>query len=107
MKRKNNEYEDALTVDEILSLHQEKRTALKSVRIGIAMVAIQASLLGVMVVSTSSPAHMASHWVVPLLAINVLFFLLSACCIAYPLIRIHRLDQKIRTRRDFLKTLGC
>ena len=106
MKRKHNEYEDALIVEEILSFHQEKRTALKSVRTGIAMLAVQVSFMGLMVILPAFRADMASHWIVPLVAVNLLFFLLSACCVVYPLIRIRRLDQKIskfEQVRTFLK----
>ncbi len=95
MKAKHNEYEDSLIVGEIQTFLQEKRTALKSVRTGIAMVVGQGSLLGLMVVFFQSHADMANHWVVPLLAVNLLFFFVSAYCIVYPLMRIHRLDQKI------------
>ena len=95
MKIKHNEYEEALIVEEILSFHQEKRTALKIVRTGIAMVAVQLSLLGMMGISPATRAEMVRHWGAPLLALNLVFFLLSVCCVVYPLIRIHRLDQKI------------
>jgi len=76
------------------------------VRTGIAMVAVQVSLLGLMVILFKSRADRASHWVVALVAVNLLFFFLSASCVVYPLIRIHRLDQKlskIEQERTFSK----
>ena len=95
MKRNYNGYEDSIIVAEIETLHHEKRTALKFVRTGIAMITVQVSLLGLMAIPILPHAYLVKHWIVPLSAVNLIFFLLSAYCVVYPLIRIHRLDQKI------------
>ncbi len=97
MKREPNNDEETLKVEEILTFHQEKRTALKSVRMGIAMVVVQASLFALMEVPLVLQSSMASHRLFLLLAVNLLFFLLSLGCIVFALIRIHRLDRKIST----------
>jgi hypothetical protein len=95
MKRKYNENDDSIIVAEIQTLHHEKRTALKFVRTGIAMITIQVSLLGLMAIPLSSHADSVQYRIVPLSAVNLIFFLLSAYCVVYPLIHIHCLDQKI------------
>lgn len=96
MKKKHAEDEEALIVEEILSFHQEKRNALKTIRIGIAMVAAQLSLLSVLMTTTAYPAYIQSrHWVIPFVALNALFFGLTLATIVVPLIRIRRLDQNI------------
>ena len=95
MKRNYNENEDSIIVAEIQTLHHEKRTALRFVRTCIAMITIQVSLLGLMAFHLSPHADLVLHRIVPLTAVNLIFFLLSAYCVVYPLIRIHRLDQKI------------
>ena len=51
-------------LEEIRSYHQEKRTALNSVRIRIAMVTVQLSLLGLMAIARATRNDMASHPVV-------------------------------------------
>ena len=95
MKRKYNEYEDSIIVAEIQTLHHEKRTALRFVRTGIAMITVQVSLLGLMAIPLRPRADSVQHWIVPLLAVNLIFFLVSAYWVVSPLIRIHCLDQKI------------
>jgi hypothetical protein len=46
MKTEHSDDENTLALEGILSFHQEKRTALRAIRIGISMIAGQATLLG-------------------------------------------------------------
>ena len=80
----------------MLSFHQEKRTALKTLRIGIGLVAAQASLVGLLFATSTYSVYIRSrHWETPLVALNLLFFCLAAVCIVLPVIRIYRLDYNI------------
>ena len=96
MKTQHNEDEDTLLTEQILSFHQEKRTSLRLIRIGLSMVAAQASLLGVMFATSAYDAYIRTrHWMVPFLVLNLLFFATGAGLIVQSMIHIHRLDHKI------------
>ena len=96
MKTEHGEDEASLIVEVILSLHQEKRTALKAIRVGITMVAAQASLLGMMITTSAYHTYIqARHWTMPFTAFNMLFSVMALGLIVEPLVRIHRLNRKI------------
>jgi hypothetical protein len=96
MNREHHDNENTLLVEEILSFHQEKRTALKTLRIGIGLVAAQASLAGLLFATSAYSVYIrARHWEAPLVILNLLIFCLAAACILIPVIRIYRLDHNI------------
>jgi hypothetical protein len=96
MKAEHREDENTLIMGGILSFHQEKRTALRAIRIGISMAAAQVSLLGLMKVSSAFYIYIRTrHWTVPFVMLNSVFFGLTVFFLIVSLIRIHRLDRKI------------
>ena len=96
MEKKYGEDEDALIVEEIQSFFQEKRTALKAVRMGIAVILAQISAVGFLVTSFRNHALLqAMHWVDILIVLGVILLGTAIYLFVYPLIRIHRLNRKI------------
>lgn len=96
MEKKYGEDEDALIVEEIQSFFQEKRTALKAVRMGIAVILVLISAVGFLVTSFRNHALLqAMHWVDILIVLGVILLGTASYLFVYPLIRIHRLNQKI------------
>jgi hypothetical protein len=96
MEKKYGEDEDALIVEEIQSFFQEKRTALKAVRMGIAVILAQISAVGLLVTSFRNHAlPQAMHWVDILIVFGVILLGTAIYLFVYPLIRIHRLNRKI------------
>jgi hypothetical protein len=96
MNKNYREDEDALIVEEIQSFLQEKRTALKAIRIGIAGILAQISAVGFL--ATAFRDHdliQAMHWMDILLVLGVILVSTTIYLVVYPLIRIHRLNRKI------------
>jgi membrane protein YdbS with pleckstrin-like domain len=96
MEKKYREDEDALIVEEIQSFLQEKRTALKAIRMGIAVILVQISAVGFLATAFRNHAYMqAMHWVDILVVLGVILLGTAIYLFVYPLIRIHRLNHKI------------
>jgi len=96
MKRNYTEEKDALIVEEIQSFLQEKRTALKAIRMGIAVILAQISVVGFLVTAFRHHAFIqAMHWMDILVVLGVILLGTAIYLFAYPLIRIHRLNRKI------------
>ena len=96
MKKNYSEDEDALIVEEIQSFLQEKRTALKAIRMGIAVILAQLSAVGFLVTAFRHHAVVqAMHWVDILVMLGVILLGTAIYLLAYPLIRIRRLNRKI------------
>jgi membrane protein YdbS with pleckstrin-like domain len=90
------EDEDALIVEEIHSFLQEKRTALKAIRIGIAVILVEISAVGFLATIFRNHALIqAMHWVDIFIVLAVIFMGTAIYLFVYPLIRINRLNQKI------------
>ncbi len=96
MKKKYSEDEDALIVEEIQAFLQEKRTALKAIRMGIAVILAQLSAVGFLVTAFRHHAIIqAMHWVDILVVLGVILLGTAIYLFVYPLIRIRRLNRKI------------
>jgi len=96
VKRNYREDEDTLMVEEIQSFLQEKRTALKAIRIGIAVILVEISAVGFLATVFRNHALIqAMHWVDILVVLAVIFLGTAIYLFVYPLIRIHRLNHKI------------
>lgn len=96
MKRNYREDEDTLIIEEIQSFLQEKRTALKAIRIGIAVILVEISAVGFLATVFRNHALIqAMHWVDILVVLAVIFLGTAIYLFVYPLIRIHRLNHKI------------
>lgn len=95
-------------VEELLSLLQEKRTALKAIRIGLAIIVTQTSLLGFL---TAVPTYLAfiqtGYWMILFVALNLLLTGLAAYFLVVPLLHLHRLNQRIRRFKQKHHQLGC
>jgi hypothetical protein len=90
------EDEDALIVEEIHSFLQGKRTALKAIRIGIAVILVEISAVGFLATIFRNHALIqAMHWVDIFIVLAVIFMGTAIYLFVYPLIRINRLNQKI------------
>ena len=100
--------EDSVVLEEILSLLQEKRTALKAIRIGLATIVTQISLLGFLI---AAPAYQAfiqvRHWIILFAALNSILVGLAAYLLVGPLIHMHRLNQNILKFKQKHRQLGC
>jgi len=96
MKKNYRDDEDALIVEEIQSFLQEKRTALKAIRMGIAVILVQISAVGFLVTAFRHHAIIqAMRWVDILVVLAVILLGTAIYLFVYPLIRIHRLNHKI------------
>ena len=90
------EDEDAVIVEGIQVLLQEKRTALKAIRMGIAVILAQISAVGFLVTAFRNHALVqAMHWMDILVFFGVILLGTAIYLVVYPLIRIHRLNRKI------------
>ena len=96
MNNKYSEDEDALIVEEMQSFLQEKRTALKTIRIGIAVIVAQISLIGFLFSAFRSHAIVqARDWMGILTALGVVLLGAVIYLFIIPLIRIRRMNRKI------------
>jgi membrane protein YdbS with pleckstrin-like domain len=96
VKRNYREDEDTLIIEEIQSFLQEKRTALKAIRIGIAVILVEISAVGFLATVFRNHALIqAMHWVDILVVLAVIFLGTAIYLFVYPPIRIYRLHHKI------------
>ncbi len=85
-----------MVVEEIQSLHQEKRTALKAIRMGVAVILAQISAIGFLATAFRNHAFFQAMPYKGALAVLAVFLLgISIYLVVYPLIRIRRLNRKI------------
>jgi len=96
MEKKYNEDLDNLIVEEILVLLQEKRTALRMVRIGISAVIALISILGLLIATSRYYKWMeVMHLWIPFVLLYLVVLGIAGYFIFGSLIHIHRLDRQI------------
>ena len=99
------EDQDALIVDELLVFLQEKRTALATIRIGLAIFIAQIAILGFLIATSRFYAWMeVLHLVIPFILLNIVALGLAAYFIIHSMIQIHHIDrQMIRYKKTHSK----
>jgi uncharacterized membrane protein len=96
MERKPNEDEGNLIVEEILYFLQEKRTALRMIRIGISAIIAQISILGFLIATSKYYEWMeVMHLWIPFALLNLIVLGIAVYFIFGSLVRIHQLDRQI------------
>jgi len=87
---------DTLTLNEVQLLLAEKRTALSTLRTGIAIFAFPLSVLSVLI-ATSKSYNIAEvlHWMIPLLLLNLGLITLAIYLIVIAIRRIRHYDRLI------------
>jgi len=87
---------DMLILNEVQLLLSEKRTALSSLRTGIAIFAFPLSVLSVLIATSRSyePGEVM-HWLIPLVLINIGLIALGIYLIVHAFRRIHHYDRMI------------
>jgi hypothetical protein len=96
MKKNCREEEDALMVEEIQSLHQEKRTALRIIRIGIGVFMAQVAAAGYALRAFRHHDFAQSVYLTDILGVICIFILIITIGLMVgSLIRIRSLDRKI------------
>lgn len=87
---------DAMALNEVQLLLSEKRTALSSMRTGIAIFAFPLSVLSILIATSRSyNAGEVLHWLIPLVALNVALIALGVYLIFHSFRRIHHYDRVI------------
>jgi uncharacterized membrane protein len=99
---------DSIVVEEILSLLQEKRTVLKAIRIGLAIIVAQTSLLGFLM---AVPAYRAfirvGYGMILFAALNLILASFAVYFLVVPLLHMYRLNRKILRFKRMHHRLGC
>lgn len=89
--------DDAMVLNTMQLLLAEKRTALSSLRTGIAIFAFPLSVLSVLIATSRSyEATHVLHWLIPLLAINLGLCVLAVYLVVRSIRKIRHYDQVIR-----------
>src|SRR5882672_10126194 len=87
---------DMMTLNEVQLVLAEKRTALSTLRTGIAIFAFPLSVLSVLIATSRSyEPHEVLHWLVPLLVINAGLVALGVYLIVVAIRRIRHYDRLI------------
>lgn len=87
---------DNAVYNEVQLLLAEKRTALSTMRTGIAVFAFPLSVLSVLIATSRAyQVGEVMHWLVPLLAINLGLIALGIYLVTLAVFRIHRYDKLI------------
>ena len=87
---------DNIIVEEILLLLQEKRTALRMVRIGISAIIAQITILSFLIATSKYYEWMeVMHLWIPFALLNLVVLGIAGYFIFGSLIHIHRLDRQI------------
>jgi len=85
---------DTTTFNEVQLLLAEKRTALSTLRTGIAIFAFPLSVLSVLIATSKNYVlGEVIHWLIPLLLLNVGMVALGTYLVYRAIKRIHRYDQ--------------
>lgn len=85
-----------VTLNEVQLLLAEKRTALATLRTGIALFAFPLSVLSVLIATSKSyELGEVLHWLVPLLILNIGLVVLGVYLVAKAIGRVRRHDRKI------------
>ena len=96
MEKKYNEDVDCLIVEEILVLLQEKRTALRMVRIGISAVIAEITILGLLIATSRYYKWMGiMHLWIPFVLLNLIVLAIAVYFIFGSLVHIHHLDRQV------------
>ncbi|MGE5259215.1 MAG: hypothetical protein ACM3KE_21265 [Hyphomicrobiales bacterium] len=96
MNSNYSENEDVLIIEELQCFLQEKRTALKAIRMGIAIILAQASAVGFLVTTFRNHALIqALRWIDILVVLGVILAATAIYLVVGPLIRIRRINRKI------------
>src|SRR5437667_7907352 len=97
MNPKKQEGIDSVIFGEIQLILAEKRTALSSLRTGIAIFALPLSVLSVLVATSKyyDPARVL-HFLLPLLALNAALVVLGCYLIVHSILRIRHYERLIK-----------
>lgn len=96
MEKKYVDDENNIIVEEMLVFLQEKRTALRMVRIGISAVIAQISILGFLIATSKYYEWMeVMHLWIPFALLNLVVLGIAGYLIFGSLIRIHHLDHQM------------
>ncbi|MEW6673355.1 MAG: hypothetical protein AB1427_16760 [Thermodesulfobacteriota bacterium] len=88
---------NAIIINEAQLILAEKRTSLAAVRTGIAVIALPLSLVSLLIATSRFyDAFHVLHWLIPLMALNVVLVFLGAYLIIRSLVRIHHYDRLIK-----------
>jgi hypothetical protein len=100
--------QEVIVIERMLSLLQEKRTDLKTIRVGIALFLAQLSILGFLAVRLKSrlTALPVPHAAVLLALANAVVFLAALGLIIRPLVRLRRVNSEITRSKSSLCALG-
>ena len=86
-----------LAYDQIQLILAEKRTALSTMRTGIAVFALPISAFSVLIVASKYyDASQVLHWLLPLIALNLGLIILGSYLITLAVWRIRRHDRRIQ-----------
>jgi hypothetical protein len=96
MVDKDDVDKDSLIVGELLAFHQEKRTALAMIRIGIASLIAQLSVLSLLIATSKYYEWMeVVHLVIPFVLLNLFVFGIAGYLIVRSILTIHKVDRRI------------
>ena len=98
---------DSFTLNEVQLLLAEKRTALATLRTGIAIFAFPLSVLSVLI-TTSKMYHWNEvlQWLIPLLLLNVALVVLAVYLIVRAIRRFRHIDERIEEFKKRSKQLA-
>ena len=100
---------EMLVMQELQLLLAEKRTALSTLRTGIAIFAFPLSVLSVLIATSKSyDLHEVLHWMIPLLLLNLALSALAVYLIVHALKRLrhyNRLIAEYKRQHDRLNKL--
>jgi len=87
---------DTMTMGEVQLLLAEKRTALATLRTGLAIFAFPLGVLSVLIATSQSyKVHEVLHWMIPLLLLNLGLIALAVYLLVRSIQRIHHCDRLI------------
>lgn len=96
MVDKDDVDKDSLILGELLAFHQEKRTALAMIRIGIASLIAQLSVLSLLIATSKYYEWMeVVHLVIPFVLLNLFVFGIAGYLILRSIVTIHQVDRRI------------
>jgi hypothetical protein len=102
MEDKYSVKKEDLILDILLTLHQEKRTALVMIRIGIATFIAQIAILGFLIATSKFYQWVeVMHLVIPFILLNLIVFGIASYLIFRSILKINQLDRRILRYYEF------
>jgi len=101
------EHSDAIAISEAQLVLAEKRTALATLRVGIAVIALPMTIVSFLIATSKHyEAFHVLHFLVPLVALNIILLVFGTVLIVRAIVQMRRCDHLIHELKKTHSIMG-